>query len=98
MAVCLFVCFLFLAELDYHRELSRVPCAIQWILVDDFINSSLYMLIWTSLVAQMIKNPPAMRETWLRSLGWEDSLEKRMATASSILAWRFPWSEEPGGP
>ena len=46
---------------------------------------------WTSLVAQLIKNPPAMQETWVRSLGWEDPLEKGMATHSSILAWRIPW-------
>ena len=45
----------------------------------------------SSLVAQMVKNPPAMRETWVRSLGWEDPLEKGMATHSSILAWRIPW-------
>ena len=45
----------------------------------------------------MIKNPPAMRETWVRSLGWEDPLEEGMATYSSILAWRIPWTEEPGG-
>ena len=45
----------------------------------------------------MVKNPPAMRETWGQSLGWEDPLEERMATASSILAWRIPWTEEPGG-
>ena len=51
----------------------------------------------TSLVAQMVKNPPAMQETWVRSLGWEDPLEKGMATHSSILAWRIPWTEEPGG-
>ena len=44
-----------------------------------------------SLVAQLVKNPPAMWETWVRSLGWEDSLEKGMATHSSILAWRIPW-------
>ena len=93
-----FFFFLFSAELGYYRELSRVPCAIQWILVDDFINSSLYMLIWTCLVAQMIKNLPAMQETWVRSLDWEDPLEKQMVTASSILAWRIPWTEEPGGP
>ena len=43
-----------------------------------------------SLVAQMVKNPPAMRETWVRSLGWEDALEEGMATHSSILAWRIP--------
>ena len=45
----------------------------------------------------MIKNLPATRETWVRSLGWEDSLEESMAAHSSILAWRIPWTEEPGG-
>ena len=45
---------------------------------------------WTSLVAQMVKNPPARRETWVRSLGWEDPLEEGMETHSSILAWRMP--------
>ena len=49
-----------------------------------------------SLVAQMVKCLPAMRETWVRSLGWEDPLEKEMATHSSILAWRTPQTEEPG--
>ena len=47
-------------------------------------------------MAQLVKNPPAMQETWVRSLGWEDTLEKGMATHSSILAWRTPWTEEPG--
>ena len=50
-----------------------------------------------SLVAQMVKNLPAMRETWVQSLGLEDPLEKGMATHSSILAWKIPWTEEPGG-
>ena len=50
-----------------------------------------------SLVAQLVKNLPAMWETWVRFLGWEDPLEKEMATHSSILAWRIPWTEEPGG-
>ena len=50
-----------------------------------------------SLVAQMVKNLPAMQETQVPSLGLEDLLEKRMATNSSILAWRIPWTEEPGG-
>ena len=45
-----------------------------------------------SLVAQLIKNPPAMWETWVQSLGWEDPLEKRKATHSGILAWRIPWT------
>ena len=49
-------------------------------------------------MAQMVKNLPAMKETWVRSLGQEDSLEKRMAMHSSILAWRTPWTEEPGSP
>ena len=51
----------------------------------------------SSLVAQRVKNPPAKQETWIRSLGWEDPLEKEMATHSSILAWETPWTEEPGG-
>ena len=50
-----------------------------------------------SLVAEMIQSPPAVQETWVRSLGWEDPLEKEMPTHSSILAWRIPWTEEPGG-
>ena len=45
----------------------------------------------------MVKIPPAMWETWAQSLGWEDPLEKRMASYSSILAWKIPWREEPGG-
>ena len=53
--------------------------------------------IRASLVAQLLKNPPALWETWIRSLGWEDSLEKGKVTHSSILAWRIPWTEEPGG-
>ena len=48
-------------------------------------------------MAQRLKCLPALRETWVRSLGWEDSPEKEMATHSSILAWRIPWTEEPGG-
>ena len=49
---------------------------------------------WASLVAQ---NPPAIQETWIQSLGWEDPLEKQRATHSTILAWRIPQAEEPGG-
>ena len=48
--------------------------------------------MWASLVAQLIKNLPAMRDTWVRSLGWEDPLEKGKATHFSILAWRIPWT------
>ena len=52
---------------------------------------------WDSLVAQRIKHLPAMRETQVQSLGWEDPLEKEIAAHSSILAWRIPWREELGG-
>jgi len=49
------------------------------------------------LVAQMVKNLPVVQETQVRSLGWEEPLEKGIATHSSILTWRIPWTEEPGG-
>ena len=52
---------------------------------------------WASLVAQRLKRLPAMRETWVQSLGQKDPLEEEMATHSSILGWRIPWMEEPGG-
>ena len=54
-------------------------------------------VLWASLVAQMGQKLPAMRETWVQSLGWEDPLEKGTATHSSTLAWRIPRTEEPGG-
>ena len=47
---------------------------------------------WASVVTQLIKNPPAMQDTWVRSLGWKDPLEKGKATHSSILTWRTPWT------
>ena len=53
--------------------------------------------VFSSEVAQRIKRLPAMQDTRVRSLDWEDPLEKEMATHSSILAWRIPWTEEPGG-
>ena len=56
-----------------------------------------YWSVVASLVAQMVKNLPAMLETWVQSLGWEDPLEKGMSVHSSILAWEIPWTEEPGG-
>ena len=52
---------------------------------------------WTSLVAQSVKNLPAIQETEAQSLGWKDPLKKEIATNSSILAWEIPWTEEPGG-
>ena len=54
---------------------------------------------WASQVPQCVKNPPTMQEmqeTWVQSLGWEDPLEEGMASHSSVLAWRIPWTEEPG--
>ena len=55
-----------------------------------------FMVYIASLVAQMVKNLPVMQETWVQYLGQEDPLEKKMATDSSILAWRIPWTEELG--
>ena len=52
---------------------------------------------WASLVAQMVKNLPAVWETWVQALDWEDPLEEGMATHFSILAWKIPWTEEPSG-
>ena len=83
-----------------------LPSSRQWafIMKDPLEFSALIFLcfcfdaeFWASLVAQMVKNLPAVQEIWVRSLGWEDLLEKRMFTHSSILAWKIPWIEEPGG-
>ena len=57
-----------------------------------------FVLIRASLVTQTVKNLPAIQEAKVQSLGRDDPLEKEMATHSSILAWRIPWTEEPGGP
>ena len=61
-----------------------------------FYSRTFLRTIGASLVAQMVKNLPAMEETWVQSLGWEDPLEKGVATHSSVLAWRVPWTEGPG--
>ena len=64
----------------------------------DFSSESVILIrvnligLWASLVAQPVKNPPAMRETWVWFLGWEDPLEEGKSTHSSILAWRIPWT------
>ena len=60
--------------------------------------SMLLVAIWIFPVAQMVKNLPAIQNTWVRSLGQKDSLEKEMTMHSSILVWRIPWTEKPGGP
>ena len=60
-------------------------------------SSSLLYHIWASPIAQLVKNPPAMREAPSPTPGWEDPLEKETTTHSNILAWEIPWTEEPGG-
>ena len=61
------------------------------------IIKGLSLLIMYITLAQQVKNPPAMQEMWVWSLGWEDPLEEEMATLSSTLAWKILWTEEPGG-
>ena len=68
--------------------LYKLRCTIQWVTI---FKGFIY-----TLVAQTVNNLPAMQETQVWSLGWEDPLEKEMATHSSILAWRIPWTEKPG--
>ena len=66
--------------------------------VGDCVRAFPWLIFWgASLVAQRLKHLPAMRETRVRALSWEDPLEEGMATHSSILAWKIPWTEEPGG-
>ena len=63
-----------------------------WKTVWQFLREANLNLLWASLVAQLVKNPPAMLETWVRFLGWEDPPEKGKVTHSNILAWRIPWT------
>ena len=73
-----------------EQALNKQPLLfLLWVVFVDF--HSPYP-IRASQVAQLVKNPPAMHETWVRSLGWEDPLEKGTATHPSILAWRSPWT------
>ena len=60
------------------------------------INNTSSFKAWASLMAQIVKNLPAMQNTWILCLGWEDPLEKGKTAHSSILAWKIPWTEEPG--
>ena len=66
-----------------------------WKALSMLANINISIVPWTSLVAQMVKRLPTMQETQVQSLGWEDPLEKEMATHSSILAWKIPWMEDP---
>ena len=63
----------------------------------DLIPLNLTWLVWAALVVQTVKSPPAIQETWVQSPGWKDTLEKGMATHSSIPVWRIPWTVELGG-
>ena len=82
-----------LTHLHHHQIVEQVS---------ELILLGLIVFLWYDggmgfLVAQMVKNLPTVQETWVQSLGREDFLEKRMAVHSSILSWRIPWTEEPGG-
>ena len=81
------------------QEMARVNVNILGIKELRWTEMGEFNLDWlrASLVAQIVKCLPTMRETWVQSLGWEDPLEKEMTTRSTILAWRTPWTEEPGG-
>ena len=75
-----------------------IPSSSMWILLTfgwSFFKK--YLFLSLAMLAQRLKHLPAMRDTWVWSLDWEDPLEKEMATHSSILAWRIPWTEEPDG-
>jgi len=74
-----------------RKKKKKLPLAME-LKLGDALNQN-----WASLVVQTVKNLPAMHETWVQSLRWDNPLEKGTATHSSILAWRIPWTEEPGG-
>ena len=90
----------FKACLGENTLLSSLPWLLtwsRWLLAGDLSYLPYGFLFRASLVAQRLNRLPAMRETWVWSLGREDPLEKEMATHSSILDWKIPWTEEPGG-
>ena len=79
-------------KIPWTEERGRLKSTGSWRVRHDWATS----LHFTSLVAQMVKHLPTMQKTWVKSLGWEYLLEKEMATHSSTLAWKIPWTEEPG--
>ena len=91
-----FCFFLTTTSLWGHWGVAESPAQVIVISTQLPLSGSSYIPSRASLVAQMVKNLPAMQETQVQSLGQEDPLEKEMATQSSILAWRIPWTEEPG--
>ena len=89
--LCRWVCLLQPVVLDtFTLHIVRIYYRVQKLAYNIFLEGA-------SLVAQLVKNPPEMWETWVWSLDWDDPLEEGMATHSSILAWRIPWAEESGG-
>ena len=89
------------ASWDYRIHtmgLENSESCFLWAAREEVASVWCIVVIEASLVARMtIKNPPTMQDTWVQFLGWEDLLEKEMATHSNILAWEISWTEEPGG-
>ena len=79
------------------KKIPQITESLKCLFFPEKIATIYQLSNWASLVAQLVKNPPAMWETWVRSLGWEDPLEKGTAAHSSILAWRIPWTGESMG-
>ena len=82
-------------SLQYSGLENSMDCRVHGVAESDTTEQLLFTelkQIWASLVAQLVKNPPEMWETWVRSLGWEDTLEKGKATHSSIFTWRISWT------
>ena len=75
-----------MGEMTYSMVGSHETC------IDVIRFSKMCVTFWASQVAQLVKNLPAIQETWVRSLGWEDPMEKGKATHSSVLAWKIPWT------
>ena len=78
------------------HDISESLCIFVYAVFSSHQLSESFPLGGTSLMSQMVKNLPAVQETWVRSLGQDNPLEKGMATHSSLLAWKIPWTEEPG--
>ena len=92
--------FTFSVPTSFGPSLASVQCFCQTAtgFPEEAVRSFQVQLLVACLVAQTVKHPPTRQETWVRSLGWEDPLEKKMATQPSIPAWRIPWTEEPCRP
>ena len=101
-----FICSLFLAKCSFDSSLNMTFTLVVVVFgnqdlifwsFDDFCWVKEGTYSWASLVARLVKNLPTVQETRVQSQDWEDPLEKKMATHSSILAWKISWTEEPGG-